>query len=132
MGAASDYLENALLNHLLGGGDYARPATVYLALFTVAPSDAGGGTEVAAEDYARLAIANDATQWPAAAAGAKTNGEALAFDPAETAWGTVVAVGVFDAAAGGNLLVWATMDALVVDEGDQVEFAAGGIEVTLD
>jgi len=45
-GSKSNYLEDELLDHVLGGADWARPATVYIALYTVTPGDAGGGTEV--------------------------------------------------------------------------------------
>lgn len=41
----SDYLENKLLDHQLGKTSYTMP-TVYVGLFTAAPSDSGGGTEV--------------------------------------------------------------------------------------
>ena len=44
--AISDYLKNNLLDHFLGDNAYAVPANVEVALFTVAPTDAGGGTEV--------------------------------------------------------------------------------------
>lgn len=78
-GSFSNYLENALLDHALGGGNYTRPATVYIALFTVAPSDAGGGTEVSGNNYSRAAVTNDATNFPAASGGAKSNGVAITF-----------------------------------------------------
>ena len=51
-GSKSDYLENEILDHVLGGADYSRPATVYIALYTAAPTDAGGGTEVTGGSYA--------------------------------------------------------------------------------
>ena len=46
MSAMSDYLENALINHIFRNTDFTRPANIYVALFTAAPNDAGGGTEV--------------------------------------------------------------------------------------
>ena len=46
MSAASDYLESAIVNHIFRTDSFAKPATVYIALFTAAPSDSGGGTEV--------------------------------------------------------------------------------------
>jgi len=42
----SDYLEGKVLDHLLGRTTYTAPATVYVALYTSAPTDSGGGTEV--------------------------------------------------------------------------------------
>jgi hypothetical protein len=105
-GSKSNYLENEILDHLLGGGDFARPGTVYLALYTTAPSDAGGGVEVAAADYARLSITNNATNFPAASGGAKSNGTDFVFPEATNAWGLVIAWALFDAATSGNMLYW--------------------------
>lgn len=70
MAGKSDYLELKILDGVLGGPDFVRPATSHVALYTVAPSDAGGGTEVSGGSYARAAVTNSATNWPAAAAGA--------------------------------------------------------------
>ena len=43
MGSKSNYLEDALLDHVLGGGDYTRPATVYIGLWTATLDDASDG-----------------------------------------------------------------------------------------
>lgn len=127
----SNYLENAVLNHILGGGDYARPATVYVALFTSAPTDAGGGTEVAGGSYARAAVTNNATNFPAAAGGVKSNGTALAYAQATAGWGTVVAFGVFDALSGGNLLYWAALTTpKTVQNGDTPSWSIGALQFT--
>ena len=43
----SDYLENKILAHTFSGTTFTPASTLYLALYTVAPSDDGtGGTEV--------------------------------------------------------------------------------------
>jgi hypothetical protein len=132
-GSKSDYLENEVLDHVLGGGDYTRPGTVYIALFTAAPTDAGGGTEVTGGSYARVAVTNNATNWPAASSGSKSNGVAFTFTQATANWGTVVAFGIFDAASSGNLLYWGDLTASKsVEIGDTAEFAIGGITITED
>jgi len=105
-GGKSDYLELELLDHVLGGADYPRPTPVHVALFTATPSDTGGGTEVSGNNYSRASVTNNATNFPAAAAGLKSNGTAIAFPVPSGSWGTVVAWGIFDAATGGNLLYW--------------------------
>jgi hypothetical protein len=131
MGSKSDYLENKVLDHVLGGGDYTRPATVYAALFTVAPSDSGGGTEVANGSYARAAITNNATNFPAASGGAKANGAAVTFATATAAWGEVVAYALFDAATSGNMLYWSLLDiSKEVYEDDTVSFPIGALTFT--
>jgi hypothetical protein len=105
-GSFSDYLENAVLNGVLGGADFTRPATVYVALFTAAPSDAGGGTEVSGNNYSRTAITNNATNWPAASAGSKSNGTVITCPTPSGSWGTITHWGLFDASSSGNLLIW--------------------------
>jgi hypothetical protein len=134
MGSKSDYLENKVLDHVLGGGDYSRPATVYVALFTATPSDSGGGTEVSGGSYARASVTNNATNWPAASDGSKSNGTAIVF-PAPTAnWGTITSFGIFDAASSGNLLYWGALSASkTVNNGDAApQFAVGALTVTED
>jgi hypothetical protein len=105
-GSLSTDLANKILNHMLGGGDWARPGTVYLALYTATPNDAGGGTPVSAADYARLSIVNNATNFPGAASRAKDNGVDFVFPEATNAWGTIVAWALFDALTSGNFLTW--------------------------
>src|SRR3989304_5914505 len=73
-GSKSDFLENELLDHVLGNAAYAAPATVYFGLYSVGPSDVGGGTELTGSGYARIAVTNNATNYPAASGGAKSNG----------------------------------------------------------
>ena len=133
MGSKSDYLENKLLDHVLGGPDYTRPATVYIALYTVAPSDSGGGTEVSGGSYARAAVTNNASNWPAASGGAKSNGTEISFAEATASWGTVVAFAILDALSGGNLLYWGNLAvSKSIDSGDTAKFAVGDIDVTED
>lgn len=130
----SDYLENELLDHWLGGADYTRAATVYVALFTAAPSDSGGGTEVSGNAYARAAVTNNATEWPAASGGSKSNANAITFtSPSGGGWGNVTHFALFDAASGGNMLAHSALDsAKTINDGDTVEFAASALTVTLD
>jgi len=132
-GSASNDLENKVLNHILGGDDYTRPANVYLALYTSAPTDAGGGTEVSGGSYARKQVANNATNWPAATNGQKSNGVEIAFAEATASWGTVVAVGIHDAPEGGNLMFWADLQTpKEIGAGDTARFPAGSITITMD
>jgi len=133
MGSKSDYLENKLLDHVLGGADYSRPATVYIALYTVTPTDAGGGTEVSGGSYARVAVTNNATNWPAASGGAKANGTEITFAEATASWGTVVAFAILDALTAGNLLYWGALAvSKSIDTGDTAKFAVGDIDITED
>ena len=132
-GSKSNYLENKVLDEVLGGVAFAAPATVYVALYTVAPTDAGGGTEVTGGAYARAAVTNNATNWPAASGGAKSNGTAIAFPTATASWGTVVAFGILDASTAGNLLYWGDLAvSKAIASADSASFAIGEIDVTED
>lgn len=129
----SDYLENAILNHMFGGPDYVRPATVYIALYTAAPTDAGGGTEVSGGSYARVAVTNNATNFPAASGGSKSNGTAITFVTPTGSWGTVTHFGIFDAASAGNLLRYGALSvSKTVDPGDQISFPPGDLSASED
>jgi hypothetical protein len=135
-GSFSDFLENELLDHVFGAAAYSAPATLHVGLYTAAPTDAGGGTEVGTgtwTNYARVAVTNNATNFPAAASGAKSNGTPISFGAA-TASGavTVVAVGIFDSATAGNLLAWADLTtSKTVNNGDTPSFAANELDITL-
>lgn len=132
-GSFSNFLELEVLDHVFGAAVYTAPATLYIALYTVAPTDAAGGTEVTGGAYARKDVANNATNFPAASAGAKSNGVAVTFVTATANWGTVVAFGIFDAVTAGNLLAWADLAVnKAVNSGDTAVFNIGDIDLTLD
>lgn len=131
MGSKSDYLENKLLDEVLGKTDYVAPTTLYIGLFTVTPSDAGGGTEVSGGAYARAAVTNNTTNWPNASGGSKSNGAVISFAQATASWGTIVAFGIFDAVTAGNLLYWGAITPNVaIANTDTASFAIGAIVVT--
>lgn len=132
-GSKSDFLELELLDHVLGNQAYSAPATVYVALYTTAPTDAGGGVEVSGGAYARVAVTNNLTNWPAAAAGAKANGTEIEFPTATADWGTVVAFAILDASSGGNFLYWGDLtQSKTINNGDTAKFAVGDLDITED
>jgi hypothetical protein len=134
MSALSDYLENALLNHLLRNTPYSKPATVQVALFTAAPSDSGGGTEATGGSYARAVVTNDNTAFPECASTGtptKTNALAVAFPTATAAWGTITHWGVFDA-GGTNLLAHGALTSTrTVASGDAPRLAVGAVSFAM-
>jgi hypothetical protein len=135
MPGKSDYLENAILNHVLRNTALTSPATVYVGLFTVAPGENSAGTEVSGNAYARQSCAFGAPgALGSGTAGQVSNSADVTFPAANpAAWGTVVAFGVFDAATNGNLLYFANLTASkTIDAGDQAKFAAGTLTITED
>jgi hypothetical protein len=127
----TNFERNRTLDLRYGDGTYSKPATVYVALFTAAPTVSGGGTEVSGGAYARVAVTNDVTNFPDAVAGVKSNGVALTFAQATAAWGTVVAAAIFDALTGGNMLDFAMLDApKTIALGDTFSLPIGSVRLT--
>ena len=129
MAGFSDYLEDKVLDHVFGGNAYTAPGTLYVALYTVAPTDTGGGTEVTGGSYARQSGAFTVSGTNPTQA---SNSAAIEYPTATANYGTVVAVGIFDALTSGNLLAYANLTASkVVSTGDVFRFNAGDLDVTL-
>ena len=119
-------IENQLLDALVGTTAYTMTGPVKLALVTANGDDASAGTEVTGGSYARQTIAFDA-----AASGATQNSGNIDF--ANMPACTVVAVGIFDAASAGNLLVHGTLTAnKTLDAGDTLRIATGDLDISID
>lgn len=124
----SNYLENAIVNVTLRGIEYTSPSTVYAALYTSDPTDAGTGTEVSGSGYAR-----QPAQFGAPTNGTVSNSADIIFPIATGTWGTVTHVGVKDAATNGNLLysgALSTPQNIVVN--NQLIFKAGQFSISID
>ncbi len=129
MSGFSDYLEDKVLEHVFGGNAFTAPSTLYVALYTVAPSDTGGGTEVSGGAYARQTATFTVSGTNPTTA---SNTAAIEYPVATANYGTVVAVGVLDASSSGNLLAYSTLDSSkVVSSGDVFRFNAGDLDITL-
>lgn len=133
MGSFTNYLENKLLDHVFGGGNYTRPATLYIGLSTSDPGETGSTTgEPSGNGYARVAVVNNATNFPAASGGAKTNGTPIEFPEATGAWGTITHLFIADAETGGNVLAYSTLNVVKSPtEGDTMYYKAGELNITL-
>lgn len=131
MGAKTDYLENQIVDHIFRTASYTKPTTLYVALFTAAPGETGGGTEVSGGSYARVAVSTGDANWAAPVSGNATtsNVNAITFPAPTAAWGSVTHWGVFDAASAGNLLIYAALaTSKTVNNGDAApSFAAGAL-----
>jgi hypothetical protein len=123
----SNYLETELLDHVFTNSAYTAPSTLYLALFTGAPGEAGGGTEVSGSGYLRQTAAFTVSGNEA------TNSASIEFPTATGSYGTVTHVGVFDASTSGNLLCYAALSASkAIESGDVFRVPAGDLDITLD
>ena len=128
----SDYLEDKVVNHVLGTSAFTMPAAVSLALFTVNPNfqTGAGGTEATGGSYARLALAFSTSS---GGAGSASNSAIREFIVGTNlAAGTYTGWGVYDAGAAGNFLFGDTFAAsrVVSATGDKIAFAIGSIVYT--
>ena len=129
MAALSDYAEKLLLDWMMTTGSATRPTAWYVALFTAAPSDSGGGTEVSTGAYTRQSVTFDAASSPG---GTTSNSGEVSFTASGADYGTVTHMGIFDAASSGNLLWHGALTASkTVADGDTLTFAVGNIDLTM-
>lgn len=112
MAAMTDYLEGELRKHIFRTASFTKPTVLAVALFTSAPSDAGGGTEVSGGSYARATLNPSDANWNAdgSDAGHVSNAAAIIFPAPTGNWGTVTHFGIFDAEALGNMLFHGALD----------------------
>jgi len=129
MAALSDHAENLLLNWLMTTDSVTRPTAWYVGLYTAAPSDSGGGTEVSGSGYAR----QSATWGTASGTGGTTDNTGnVTFTASGGDWGTITHIGIHDAVSGGNLLWHGAMSASkTIADGDTLQFNTGNIDLTL-
>jgi hypothetical protein len=127
MSAASDYLEDAILDHTLGVSALAQP-TPYVALYITNPTDADSGTEVTGGSYGREAVT-----FGAASGGISSNSAAVEFTKATANWGTISHIGIRDASSGGNLLYHGALSSsVVIDTDDIFRIPIGDLDVSAD
>lgn len=130
MAAFSDFLENALINHILRATGYTSPGTsIYVSLHTGSPGDDNSGAnEVSGNNYSRV----QATNWAAPSNGVTSNGAAIEFPEASGSWGTISHFGIYDASTTGNLLFHGALGASKsIAATDTARFKIGDITVTL-
>ncbi len=126
MSQATNYLENKIAEHVFGGSAYTAPSTLYVALFTSAPSDTGSGTEVSGGSYTRMAMAFTVSSDTA------SNTSNVEFPKATASWGTVTHFAIYDASSSGNMLCYGTLPASkAVASGDTLRFNAGELDITV-
>lgn len=140
MSSMTDYLENKLIDFLFRGQAYTPPTVLEFALFTAAPTDAGGGTEVSDGNYSRVPIdatmANfcgtqgaSSTDSSSGTEGTTSNNVPITF-PAISA--TCTHVGVFDAHTGGHLLWWTKVSTAKTFSATAPEFSIGSVSFQID
>jgi len=130
----SNYLENELINHVFRTATFSKPSALYVALYTVTPSDAGGGTECSGGGYARVSVPPLNANWDATSGsnGKTANTAAVTFPTPSGSWGSIVAFAILDASSSGNFLYWGPLtNPKSVNNGDPApKFNIGQLTVT--
>lgn len=118
-GALTSLAAEKLLKHFVGKEAYTMPATVWIGLFSTVPSALTSGVEITGGGYARKSYAGSG--WAISTDATITTTGTIMFDTATADWGTVAAVGVFDALTSGNLLWFAELEpSITVNTGKAV------------
>lgn len=129
MGSMSDYLENKVLEHTVGKTAYALP-TVYVALYTAVPTEAGQVNELTGNGYARQAVT-----FGSAVNGQISNSANVSFPTATASWGPIAAIGLVDSptVGSGNMLWYGALDASkTINTNDQFVIPTNSLTITLD
>lgn len=134
MSAASDYMEQALINHIFRGIPFAVPTSLYFALFSNSPEDDGSGTEISGNGYARVQVVCNTTNWMAPTwEGYTTNNVQIQFPIATASWGMINYLAIFDAASGGNMLYQGGLFLTpTINTGDRFTFPVGYFSLMID
>lgn len=110
-GFFTDYLNNRLLDLVLGRKPFRPPVILWVGLSLSTANKSGAVVEPRTACYARVPVPNDRISFPPAVAGTKANAEAIEFPPPATGWGLVQSLFLADAAIGGNVLSMASLAA---------------------
>ena len=136
MSAASNYLENKVLDHVLTATSYSAPSTRYLALFLNTSGNAAtnleAGTLTDEVSTSGSAYIRKAVTFAAASGGTSATNATVTFDTATANWGTITHVAVMDAETSGNVLFYgAVTTSKTIETGDTFQVSSGNLTISL-
>lgn len=128
MPAFTNTAENKILDHISLVTSWTPTSPLKVALYTVAPTETGGGTEVTGGSYSRTNVV-----FSAASNGTISNSNDVVFPVATASWGSVVAAAIYDSAS-SPVMIWygPTSSGKIVETGDEYRLPVGSIVLTLD
>lgn len=127
--AMTNYLEDALLNHMLRNTSYTSPATVYVGLLTADPTESGLTTS----EISGFAYQRQSATFSAPVGNTTSNSVVIQFPVATGTWGVISHVAIFDALSGGNMLFYGPLTTTkTVNLGDSFKFNATALSVTIN
>jgi hypothetical protein len=140
MSAKSDFLENKLIDHIFRDTAYSKPTAIKVHLYTAAPGETGGGTEVSGGNYAAVTVGPSVATWKSTngttsgassgTGGQTMNASAVTFGVPSANWGSVTHMAIKDESA-NSLYYGALTTSKTVNNGDPApSFAADALTVT--
>jgi len=132
MSGFSDYLEQALINHILRATAYSNPSSIYVALFTGDPGDANDTSkELTDSGYARQNVTGHFNA-PHATGGYTSNDAVITFPAIVDAQVVISDIGIYDALTIGNLLFSQPLNSpKTLEVNDVLSFGIGALTITL-
>lgn len=138
MSSASNYLEDKVLDHVLGEGarNFTSPATLYLGLF----KNTGTGTSANLEagvltdeiSSSGTAYARQGVNFSAAVNGTAATNGTVTWPTATADWGTVTHVAIMDALTAGNVLFYGNLlSSKLIETGDTFQITSQNLSVSL-
>lgn len=134
MGAATNYLEQRLLDAVFVGTPYTSPLQIRCALTTTVPDDAGAATEVTGGSYARQTVTFSSSTQNASGDAVTANSADVVFSnmPACTVAGVVLYDNIGNPLYAGPLTTAAgAATTVTVQAGGSFRFAAGSLAPSL-
>jgi hypothetical protein len=134
MSAASNYLENKVLDHVLKNTAYSQPANLFVGLFTNTSGNAAANLEAGTltDEVSGGSYARQAGAFSAASGGSASTSATITFPAATANWGTITHVAVIDAQTSGNVLFWgAVTTSKTIETGDTFQITSGNLTISL-
>lgn len=124
------YQANRDLGNNFGRRNNTIPSTYYIGLSTSSTITEVGFTEPTGGGYERVALVNSTSNFTVPANGAITINAAIEYPETTAVMGNVYAVGIFDAATGGNMLYYGALTTSKYVESETIlQFRAGTITI---
>ena len=133
MSAASNYLENKVLDHVLRNTAYTQPGNLFIGLYTGnALTNLEAGTLSDEVSTSGTGYVRKAVTFGNASSGTATNSVTVTFDPATLNWGNITAIAILDTVSSGNVLFYGNLTtAKLIETGDTMQFVTNNITVSL-
>lgn len=132
--AFSDYQEKRTLDNVFGAVAATPAVTYYISLHTANPGQAGANEVASANNYSRVAVTNNSTNFPnsSGSPATKSIGAAINFPTPSGSWGTATHFGIWDASTAGNFVTGAALtSSQAIGLNNTVSFAIGAMTFTL-